>query len=267
MKLFFFSLLTFLLFTTAANAQVEAIVMNSTTLDKQAKSTTSKTYIHEQKVLIESTGQHSSTMLFDAEEETFYIIDHKKKEYTQMTRQDIESLSAMLGEQMKMLEQQLAALPEAQREAVRKQMNIPFEQQQEVKYQKETSGSTVKGWKTDKFVGMADGQKKSEIYLATYEALGQDKEDFEALEKFLSMMQEFARGMAQHLPNAGLAFLGEQMPDFQGGIPVKTILYNEQGEAISTSTINSIEEEEAEESLFSIPEDYKQKEITQSFMD
>lgn len=267
MRALFFSCLTFLLFTTAASAQVEAIVMNSTTLDKQAKSTTSKTYIHEQKVLTESSGEHTSTMLFDAEEETFYIVDHRKKEYTQITRQDIESLSAMLGEQMKMLEQQLAALPEAQREAVKKQMSISFEQQEEVEYQKEASGSTVKSWKTDKYTGMAGEQKKSEIYLASYEELGQSKDDFEALEKFLSMMQEFARGMSRHLPNAGLAFLGEHMPDYQGGIPVKTIIYNEQGEAISTSTISSIEEEEVEESLFNIPENYKKKEITQSFMD
>lgn len=267
MRALFFSLLTIILYTTGASAQVEAVVMTSTTLDGNDNITTSKAYIHGDKVLTEESGkQQGSTTLFDAEQETFYIINHNKKEYTEMTREDMEALSAMIGEQMKMLEQQLANIPEAQREAVRKQMSAAFEQpeQQSVEYQKEASGSMVEGWETAKYVGMEGDQKKSEIYLASYEELGQDKKDFQALEKFFSMMQDFTKAMNRNTPSAGFGFFGENMPAFKEGIPVKSILYNDQGEVFTTSTISSIEEESVDESLFSIPQNYKKQQMEQT---
>lgn len=269
MKPLFFSLLI-IICSTAASAQMEVIVLSSITLDKNAESTTSKAYIHEQKVLVESSGErHESTMLFDAEKETFYIIDHNKKEYTEMTRQDLEALSSMVSEQMKMLEQQLANLPEAQREAVRKQMSAAFEQagQQSIEFKKEAAGKKIKNWETDKYTGMAGDQKKSEIYMASYQTLGHDKKDFEALEKFYSMMQDFARSMSRSTTTAGLGLFGDNMPAYEDGIPVKTIFYDERGEPMSTSTVNSIEEEEVEESLFSIPENYRKRRMAQHLQD
>lgn len=268
MKTLFFSLLTILLYTTGTNAQVEAVVMSSTTLDRNDKETTSKAYILEDKVLTESSGDRDGAItLFDAGQETFYIINHKKKEYTEMTREDMEALSAMVGEQMKMLEQQLANLPEAQREAVRKQMSASFGQQQQesIDYQKEASGEMVEGWRTEKYVGMEGDQKKSEIYIASYEDLGQDKSDFKALEKFFSMMQDFAKAMNQNTPITAFGFFDESMPAFTEGIPVKSIFYNDQGEIFTSSTISSIEEESVDEALFEIPENYKKKQMAQRF--
>lgn len=265
MRPLIFSLLTIILYVTGANAQVNAVVMTSTTQDGNDKVITSKAYIIEDKVLTESSGDRDGSItLFDAEQETFYIINHKKKEYTEMTREDMEALSAMVGEQMKMLEQQLANLPEAQREAVRKQMSASFGQQQSIDHQKEASGNMVEGWKTDKYVGMEGDQKKSEIYIASYEELGKDKTDFKALEKFFAMMQDFTKSMNQNTPAAAFGFFDESMPAFKDGIPIKSIFYNDQGEIFTTSTISSIEEESVDESLFRIPENYKKQQMAQT---
>lgn len=273
MKASFFILITIkiLFFSTALSAQVEVLVMNSSTIDQNDKPSESKAYIHDHKVLVETSGQQSgSTMLFDAEKETFYIMDHKKKEYTEMTRQDMEALSNMVNEQMKMLEQQLANLPEAQREMARKQMSAAFDNQsglQAVEFEKEASGIMVENWKTDKYVGRSDGQKKSEIYLASFQELGQDKKDFQAMEKFFSLMQDFAKSMNRNLPSTSFAFFGENLPAFKEGIPAKTIIYDDKGEAISTSTIHSIDEEKVDEGLFSIPENYEKKQMRKAFME
>lgn len=268
MKARFFTLpLALLLFgiaiSPAFSQTTKALVISSTTLDQKAKPTTSKAYLKDDKMAVETgDDKQQQMMLFDAEKETFYMINHKKKEYTEMTRQDLEALAAMMQQQMAAMEKQLEMMPESQRAMIREKMGAAFGVgQKPAAYSVDEKGVQVKGWKTDKYIGSADGQKQSEIYIAKFSELGQKPEDFEVMGKFFNLIKEYMQGMSKNMPALSIGFFGEGMPDYDDGVPVKTIMYNAQQEAISTSTVDSIEEESVEEHIFSVPDNYKKKEM------
>lgn len=249
--------------TLSAQEKTEALVITSTTLDQKAKATNSKVYLKEDKMVTETTdGKDNTVMLFDADTETLFIINHKKKEYTEMTREDMENLNAMLTEQLAVMEQQLAMLPEKQRDMVREQMGASFGVgQKPSEYSLTEADVSIKDWETDKYTGVADGKTQSEIYIASYGETGYESEDFASLEKFFDTMKNFMQSISKQIPSAGMGFFGENMPGYKEGIPVKTVIYNTKGEASSTTTLESISEEEVEKSVFEVPENYKMKKI------
>ena len=236
-----------------------ALVLTSTQLDEKAQPSTTKTYLHKNKMITElPDDKKEQKMLFDAETETLYIIDNEREEYVEMTRQDMEALSSMLKEQMAIMEQQMEMMPEKQREMIREKMKEAMGGgQSPAEYSLDASDVPVHGWQTDKYKGMADGSKQSEVYLASYEELDLDKEDFATMESFFKLMKNYAQSMS----GSGLGFFSESMPGYAEGVPVKVVLYNADGDAISTQTIESISEEEVEETIFEVPEDYKKKKM------
>ena len=248
---------------TAAHAQTDALVITSTSLDQKAKATHSVAYLKGDKMVAESgEGKNKTTMLFDAAKETMYIIDHKKKEVTEMTREDMEALNAMLQQQLAAMEQQLAMLPENQRNMIKEQMGAAFGgSQKPAEYTLEESGVNIKEWETDKYVGMADGKKQGEIYIASYDELGQKAEKFKVLGQFFETMKNYMQTMSKGMAAAGFGFFSESMPGYKEGVPVKTVLYNSKGEPFSTSTVESIAEKEVDSSLFIIPENYEKKKM------
>lgn len=248
---------------SATEAQTEALVISSTTLDQKAKATTSKMYLKDDKLVTESgEGKNKSVMMFDTGKETLFIIDHKKKEYTEMTREDMEALNAMLQEQMAAMEQQFAMLPEKQREMIREKMGASLGMgQKPAEYSLAESGVAVKEWESDKYIGEADGKTQSEIYIASYEEVGQDAADFATLEKFFDLMKDYMQGMSKSLSGAGMGYFSESMPGYKEGIPVKTVFYNKKDEVISTTTLESVSEETVENSIFEIPENYKKQKM------
>lgn len=248
---------------TTTFAQTEALVISSTTLDQKARATTSKMYLKDNILVAEEQEKKDkTTVMFDADKEMLYIIDHKKKEYIEMTRQDMEALNEMLQQQLAAMEQQLAMLPENQRKMIQEQMGAAFGgKQQTAEYSLEESGVSVKEWKADKYVGMTEGQKQSEIYVASYNELGQDPENFQSLEKFFETIKNYIQGMSKSFSGAGISFFSESMPGYKTGVPVKTVLYNSKGEVISTTMIDSLTEETVEENLFQLPQDYKKKKM------
>ena len=238
-----------------------ALVLTSTQLDEKAHSSTSKTYLQDDKMKTELPDQEQE-VLFDAEKETVYLINHKKKEYVEMTREDMEALSSMLREQMAMMEKQLEMLPEEQRAMIRKKMGAAVGSgQSPAEYSLEASDVPVKEWKTNKYSGMSDGGKQSEVYIASYEELELDKEDFAAMESFFSLMKNYAQSMSKSISGNGIGFFSESMPGYTEGVPVKIVFYNTNGDPIITQTIDSINEEEVEEAIFILPEKYRKKKM------
>ncbi len=263
--LFLHMLWAFLLSGTAATAtyaQTEALVITSTTLDSKGKSTSSKAYLKDDKMVVETGSKKQQTVLFDAGKETFFVINSEKKEYTEITREDLEALSSMMQQQMANLNQQLKLLPESQRAMIKEKMGAAFGgEQKDAEYTLEEKGVQVKEWKANKYVGTADGKKQSEIYIASFNELGQNPEDFKAMGSLFDLMKEYMQGMTKNMASMNLGFFGQGMPDYKEGIPVKSITYNAQQEPVSTSTIESISEEEVDKKLFTIPENFKKQKM------
>lgn len=67
-------------------------------------------------------GTLASTVLFLGETDEMYMIDHKKKTYMVMDREQIEALGEQLGQAMKQMEEALAQVPPAQREMMERMM-------------------------------------------------------------------------------------------------------------------------------------------------
>ncbi len=71
------------------------------------------------------------------------MIDHKKKQYSVMTKADIEAMSAQIDAQMKQMEKQMANMPPQAREQMQKMMGGIADA---MNVQKGTGGRTVAGY-------------------------------------------------------------------------------------------------------------------------
>ncbi len=258
---FIFILLLVLNFSAFAQLnQTEAIVISTSTIDKDANVSTTKTFIDKDKILTETPGDNRENLiLFDAEDEILYLINHEQKEVTEMTREDMQAVSAMLKQQMESLNKQLEMLPEEQRKMVKDKMKTAMGGQQEpLVYKLEEAGVPVQHWKSNKYVGTMNEKKKSEIYIASYAETGLEAEDFAAMQKFYALLKDFSSTLPH---STSMPFLSESMPGYEKGIPVKSVLYNAEGTATYTLMVEEIGEEVVADSVFAIPENYTRKKM------
>lgn len=260
MKKNLISLLACLLLLAGSQLQAQqqtALLIKAETLDKQAKTTHTKMYLTDNKVLMETEdAKKPSTTLYDADKQEMYVIDHKKKEYYVLDKAAMEAMAA----QMKQLEQQLQMMPENQRKMLEEQMRKAQGIQEPLTYTKEAGKQIVNNWNSNKFVGRSGEQTRHEVYVVPYAELGEDKEDFRALISFYALLQEQLQQMSSSLPGI-LAFAAQQMPDGEDGLPVKSVYYDAQGKPEITSIMTAIEEATIAGDKLQVPENYKQKQF------
>lgn len=264
-KAFFpFIISLYLLLCGSALMAQEVLLMTSETLDSKAKSTINRMYLKNDMVMVESDDKDLPFLtLYDAKKEEMYLIDHKKKEYYVMNKEDLAALNAQMKAGMQQLEQQLKMMPESQRKMMEEQMQKVMGIQGAITYEKESASVPVKNWKSTKYVGKSNDKLRYEVYVVSYKDLGESKDKFKALISMFTMLQDYLQEMGRSMP-AMMSFSMPSMPGMEEGFPVKTIYYNQQGKPETTSTLNNIEKTTLAADKWQVPANYKQKKFTAS---
>ncbi|AHM61247.1 hypothetical protein D770_14965 [Flammeovirgaceae bacterium 311] len=266
MKKIFFPLLAslcLLLCSSALLAQ-DVLMITSEMLDKKAKSSISRVYLTEDKLLMESDDNKNMTTLYDAEKEEMYLIDHKKKEYTLMDKAALEAMNAQLQEAAKQMELTLQQMPESQRKMMEAQMSSIMGSNEPITYEKEGAETPVKSWKSTKYVGKSGDKLRHEVYIASYQELGEDKDQFKALVSLYTLLQDQLQAMGRNMPGMTAFSTPDMLPGDVEGLPVKSIYYDVQGQPEITSTMNAIENTTLAADKWQVPPKYKQKKFTAS---
>lgn len=249
-----------MLLGTGAQAQLvkqEMLVIKGETLNESAKTTPHNLYLTEDMLVahIGATDKEGRTIIFNDKDEVLLIVDHKKKEVTQITKDDLKAISSELDKATAEMQKQLAQLPAEQRAMVEKQMKLAMQPAETPEYKTDGKGQ-VSGWECQNYLNATGDQKESEICLATFEALGYDEDDFKILHKLSKFISPAMSTVNRIFPYYSGLF-NPEINDYTNSLPVRAVRYNNQGQPESTTTIQSIEEEELDEAAFEVPKKYK----------
>jgi hypothetical protein len=207
------------------------------------------------------TGEGASTVIFRGDKDLLWVIDHEKKSYTVLDKETLEEVSGKMDAMMKQMEEQLAKLPPEQRKMIEEQMKGNLPGGQEVKM---PSVEVKKTGRKDKIAGhscvlhevLVDGEKDSEVWVASWGDVGVTEDDFQAFRDmagFFESMFESSSFLQQGVDQAQPF----QIMDEVDGFPV-LIRDIENGEIESETVLRSIDKRSLGSEVFEIPEGYKE---------
>jgi hypothetical protein len=209
-------------------------------LDKTQPAFTYTLSVDKDKVRIESTNTPENFIIYRADKGVFWMIDGKEKSYTEMTRENIESMTQKMNEAMKKMDEQLAQLPPEQRESIKKSMKAMMPGGGKMTFKKTGMGKAG-AWSCQNYESYSDGAKRADMCLADPKAVGIPDADFKSFKDMTKPFEKLARDMAGFLP-----------PSEVEGIPVKSVFYKD-GKATGESNIKSVKSESLSANLFELP--------------
>ena len=184
--------LVFLLLTAPAIAQAaDGIFMTQRVTTGGAPLTTIQVQIEPSRMRTEMAGPDGITnvTIFDGGKQVLYIIDPARKTYMEMTKADVDRMSAQMKGSVAQMQAQLEKMPPAQRAQMEAMMKgVQFTR---------TGSDTVGRWTCDKYDLTTGGQKTGEVCMVNPAALGFTAADFAVM----GQMGAFYSTTASLMPN------------------------------------------------------------------
>ncbi len=158
-------------------------------------------------------------------------------------------VSAMVD---RMLEEQLAQMPAAQREQMRGMMKSMIQKQLPKqaalpKYEKTGQSSNYNGFSCEVVIQSVDGKKKSDLCVADHQDLGVDSGDYAGIQEFMKIAEKMASQFGQNT-GANFAAVGAVLP-----------VYYEMGQ--EKAYLTGVNNDKISDTTFSIPDGYKQQSL------
>lgn len=260
---FIMTLLLAVLWSFTLVAQKGVLVVSEDKNFRNDEISKSRMYFTENKMMIKDK---ENTIIYDAEEESITNIDHQKKEYMIITKEDMDKIAGKMNKMSSMtsmMEDKLKTLSPQQQEMMRKNMPgfVPeAEEEPKIKYVKVKSGDKVGEWTADKYEYRVDGEKVTNFFISSYQQFDVTKQDFVVMEKMEKFLEEYmssfsAMGGRSNFQSASMGF-DEDSPVFNEGIPIKTVNFKN-GKPKDSSIVQKIEKRNFEPKIFEPPSDYK----------
>ncbi len=243
------------LFPTYSLAQDQLVLENS---GKDGKPN------HDADIFIKSPmirfEQAKRSMIFNADTKTVYSLDHKRKQYLELDKEQMKSMTSTVASVSGVVEQlkkQLEKLPPEQRAKWEEKLNKnPFsgteQAQKNYIYTEIKSGIPCGKWTCKLIEGSKDGVKTSEIHLADYAALALESDSIKALKSMGQYFSEMAQMVGAHGPQF-------KFDKFEG-IPVLIKTFDKDG-LRRTISISEAKKFTPKKETFSIPKEYEKSKI------
>jgi hypothetical protein len=167
------------------------------------------------------TGDPDSSMIFQADAELIYMVNHDSREYIQMDKETMAKFANRMNEAMRQMEEQLKQMPEAQRKIMEDMMkkNMP-QAQGDMTVEVKPMGADGNYQKYEVWVG---GEKMSEVWATSPEEVGIPANSLEVFRKMSSFYEELMEALSN---NPFFQSMGSNpFPGFasMNGFPVKTL--------------------------------------------
>lgn len=195
-------------------------------------------------------GAEDHQVLFEEGNETFIVIDHKRRTWMEMDENFGNDMRSAIDEQMK---EMLAQLPPEQREMVKRQMqNMPnmmggAMNMEPPKMTVHKTGKTdkVAGYKCSEATIDYGGMHEEKACIATLDELGLKKSDFDALASAMASIAKMSGRDNKRSPMSEL--------DEMGGIPIRSSSGpNDRGHELTR-----LHRDKVDKSRFEIPDGYR----------
>lgn len=207
-------------------------------------------WVEKDRVRIDGMGP--GYMIYRGDKQLMWMVNEQDKSYTEVTKQDVEQISAKMDDAMKKLNEQMAKMPPEQREMMEKAMKSIKGGQASVgtakTTYKKTGSDKVNSWSCDTYEGDQEGKKKSELCVASMKKVGDISEgDVQALKDMAGFFGKMSKGVEQFMPS-GNADNG--LP--KGVLPVRTVTYRD-GQPDFKTEVKEIKKENVAASHFDLP--------------
>lgn len=173
------------------------------------------------KVRVDAGANPDAYFIYRGDKKVFWMINTKDKSYMEMTEKDFEAMFAKMDEAMAKMKAQMEAMPPEQKkmmEGMMAKMMPGGASASKTVYKKTGAGGIVGSWATDKYEGIREGAKTSEVWTAAPTKLDLDEKDFQVLKDMAKFFQKFAKNMPE--------MVGDKTNGLDG-MPVKTISYKD----------------------------------------
>jgi hypothetical protein len=184
--------------------------------------------------------------IYRGDKKVFWMVNTKDKSYMEMTEKDFEAMFAKVEEAMAKMKAQMEAMPPEQKkmmEGMMAKMMPGGATAAKTTYKKTGAGGTVNGWNTDKYEGIREGAKASEVWTALPKNVNLDEKDFQVLKDMAKFFQKFAKNLPE--------MVGDKSNGLDG-MPVKTISYKD-GKPHFQSQLKEVKKESIAADLFEVP--------------
>ena len=205
---------------------------------------TDKAMIEKDRMRVDvSTPGNNHLMIYRADLGKMWIIDPEKKQYQELSKQEITGMMQKMQEATKRLEAQMASMPQAQREAMKKMMpQMP--KPSVVTYQKKADGIKIGNYTCTLYEGFVDQKKVSEMWTTDLKALSMSPEDFAVMNSFGEMFEAISKDFTSPYKISSL------------GLPIRMAQYNPDGSQKHLTEVVSIERQNTDPALFELPKDF-----------
>jgi hypothetical protein len=220
-----------------------ALLVNETTYDssKVVKSTVS---VGEKSIRVDVVGGKGiRTVIYRGDQQVFWMLNEKKKIYTEMTKAQMDKT------EMEM-EKALKELSPSMRKRMQKKLGIPWNNA--TKYIKKPYKGKIGNWKATFYEAEENG-KTQKMWTVPEWSLGLTASDLSILKEFSKFFERFGRNESDFFKfdRTDLGF---------AGVPVKTMVM-EKGKAKSVSELKESIPQSFPASTFDVPAGYKKKEM------
>jgi outer membrane murein-binding lipoprotein Lpp len=201
----------------------------------------------------------ANEVIFRADRELMWFVDHEDKTYRQIDRAAIEAFAAKMNEAMAKMKEQLAGLPPEQRAMLEK--NLPgmmpaaaAKPAPAVEYRKTSETKSISGFDCTKYERVEDGRVDELLWVAPNAAIGLSAED----QAVFGKMSEFTQKMLSAMGPAVAAEAGDEFAAVSklGGWPILTQDLDDQGKVEDETLVESITHEKLADSVFEVPAGY-----------
>ncbi|HEY8209956.1 MAG TPA: DUF4412 domain-containing protein [Myxococcaceae bacterium] len=209
----------------------------------------------------DGSAEPAGAFVSDGDNKKILMIDYAKKEYHEITQEQMKRMKAKLEMAMATMKSQMAKLPPEQRKQMEavlgRQMNLSkaMATAPDEKYTRASGSKTIAGYKCDLYTVEVGGQHTADTCLIPWSDLKVDRDQFkqsvEAVTDVWSGMGMGGMGMAQKSPGAMLKAWG-----MSHGLPAwrKTVKADE--DEVTETTLKTITQGAIPRSAFDPPAGY-----------
>lgn len=219
-------------------------------LSEDGKTETATSYLSANKARMVQPGGHET--IIDGAKGEMILVDHNKKQYSVMTKQDMEDAAARMQEQMKQANAQMEAAmknaPPETREQMKKMMgSMSGGMAAAVDVKKGTGGRQIAGYKCENWIVTVGEMSKTEECLSI--DLPFPTESWQAFRSMEGSLQSMGPGAKA---------LQEKMKEAKGFPLASTTTTNVMGKTQTSSTeVQEIKKDPIDPSVFELPAGYE----------
>jgi hypothetical protein len=248
-----------MMLSAAAIEAADGVLIAQKTTSSSGTATTHQTQIEQTRMRSETAGPtgRKMTLVFDGAAQVMRTIDDDAKTYTEMTKADLDKMSAQMSGAMTQMQEQMKNMPPEARkrmEAMMQGRGAAAGATAPTEYKKIGTDKVGK-WTCDKYEGTRNGEKVSELCTVAPASLGFTLGDFEVTRQ---MAEFFAKLVPQ---GADQMFrVGSNAPNGFTGLPVRTVIFRNGAPSI-TSEITDVSRQNFPDSIFAVPAGYTKRDL------